>query len=302
MVRLGRVGTALSAGANTVLPAGPWTLAVRGPLDLSAVVLSADGRVRGDGDLVFWGQPATPGVRLVDRAVVVDPDRLRPGAERVVVLASPEDTVTALGRLPAPALSVAVGGREVAAFVAGGLTSETVVQLAEVYRRGGRWKLRALGAGYADGLAGLAREFGVVVDDAPAGPDPDRARLDEVVALTNRHRAEAGLVPLVPSARLAAAAQAHDDDMVRRGFFAHESPDGRSVADRVRAAGYDFRVVAENLAAGQRTAAEVVQGWLDSPGHRANLLHPDVREIGVAYAEGGTYGTVWTQVFGTPLS
>jgi hypothetical protein len=247
---------------------------------------------------VFWGAPAAPGVRLSGSAVVVDPDRLRAGAERVVVVASPSDTVTALGRLPAPALGVTARGGEVASFVAGGLTTETVVQLAEVYRRDGRWKLRALGAGYADGLAGLVREFGIVVDDAP---DPHSDRLTEVVALTNRQRADRGLVPVVPSARLAAAARAHNDDMVRRGFFAHECPDGGSVADRVRAAGYDFRVVAENLAAGQRTAAEVVQGWMDSPGHRANLLHPDVREIGVAFREGGAHGTTWTQVFGTPL-
>ena len=228
--------------------------------------------------------------------MVVDPERLRAGAERVVVLASPQDTVTALGRLPAPVLVVSAGHAEVARFVPAGLTTETVVQLAEVYRRSGVWKLRALGAGYADGLAGLLRDVGVQVDE-----EPGRGRLDEVVALTNRRRAEHGLGPLAWADRLAAAAQAHNEDMVRRGFFAHESPDGRSVADRVRAAGYDYRVVAENLAAGQRTPEEVVQGWMDSPGHRANLLHPDVREIGVAFAEGGAYGTTWTQVFGTPL-
>ena len=72
------------------------------------------------------------------------------------------------------------------------------------------------------------------------------------------------------------------------------------MADRVRAAGYPYAVVAENLAAGQRTAAEVVQGWLDSPGHRRNLLSPDVTQIGVAHAVGGEHGTLWTQVFGRP--
>lgn len=286
----------LVAGANTALPAGPWTVTASGAVDLSAVVLSADGRVRGDGDLVFWNQPVAAGVRLVDGAVVVDPDRLRAGAERVVVLASPSDTVTALGRLPAPALVVRAGRTEVAGFVASGLTTETVVQLVEVYRRDGRWRLRALGAGYADGLAGLLRDVGVTVDE-PAG----RGVLDEVVDRTNRARAEHGLGPLSWADRLAAAAQAHNDDMVRRAFFAHESPDGRSVADRVRSAGYDYRVVAENIAAGQRTAAEVVQGWMHSPGHRANILHADVREIGVGFTAAGAYGTMWTQVFGTPL-
>ncbi len=282
-----RTGALLAAGANTGLPDGPWSLTASGPVDLSAVVLSADGKVRSDLDLVFWNQPAAPGVRLAAGAVVLDPDRLRAGAERVVVLASSEDTVTPLGRVAAPALLVRAGHTEVARFVAAGLTSETVVQLAEVYRREGRWKLRALGAGYADGLAGLVRDFGVRVDNAPVGGG---GPLGEVVALTNRRRAEHGLGPLAWADRLAAAAQAHNDDMVRRGFFAHESPDGRSVADRVRSAGYDHRVVAENIAAGQRTTAEVVRGWMDSPVHRANSPHADVREIASAPTVGGAYG------------
>ena len=285
--------TLLVAGANTALPAGPWTLTASGPVDLSAVVLGADGRVRSDGDLVFWNQPSAPGVRLADGAVTVDAQRLRAGAERVVVLASPQDTVTALGRLPAPELVVRAGRTEVAHFVPAGLSTETVVQLAEVYRRDGGWKLRALGAGYADGLAGLVRDFGVRVDEEPSA----RGLLDQVVTLTNRHRAEHRLGALGWSDRLAAAAQAHNDDMVRRGFFAHESPEGHSVADRVRTAGYGYRVVAENIAAGQCTAGEVVQGWMDSPGHRANILNADVEEIGIAFSEGGRYGTSWTQVF-----
>jgi len=289
--------TLLVAGANTALPGGPLSLTTSGWVDLSAVVLNADGRVRSDGDLVFWNHPSAPGVRLLDGAVVVDPDRLRGGAERVVVLASPQDTVTALGRLPGPELVVRVGRTEVARFTPTGLSSETVVQLAEVYRRDGRWKLRALGAGYADGLAGLVRDFGVSVDEAPA---PDRGVLDEVVVLTNRSRAEHRLGQLVWAGRLAVAAHGHNDDMVRRGFFAHESPDGRSVADRVRTAGYDYRVVAENIAAGQRTAGEVVQAWMDSPGHRRNILSADIREIGVGFTEGGSLATMWTQVFGTP--
>ena len=287
---------ALVAGANTVLPAGPWVLAVPGPYDLSALVLGADGKVAGDADFVFWNQPATAGARLAPGAVTVDPRGLRPGAERVVVLVSPADGGP-LGRLPAPRLTVQAGGREVAGFVAGGLDTETVAQIAELYRAGGRWKLRAVGQGYADGLAGLARDFGVVVDDEPPSGLP--AWHDEVVALTNARRAEHRLPPLTVEPRLRAAAQAHNDDMVARGFFAHDSPEGASVADRVRATGYPYAVVAENLAAGQQTPAEVVQGWMDSPGHRANLLHPDVRQIGVGFTAGGSYGTTWTQVFGT---
>ena len=280
----------LSPGETIPLPAGPWTLCVPGPFDLSVVVLSTDGRVAGDEDLVFFGAPSTGGVRLRGDAVEVAPAGLRRAAERLVLLASPEDGRTPFARLPVPVLEVP----GVARFTPASLSRETVVQVAEVYRRGTGWKLRALGAGYADGLAGLAREFGVEVDDDEPG------LAGQCVAESNRRRAEHGLAPLAVDARLTAAAVAHGDDMARRGFFAHDSPDGRSVADRVQAAGYAYAVVAENLAAAQRTAAEVVQGWLDSPGHRRNLLSPDVTQIGVAHTAGGAYGTLWTQVFGRP--
>ena len=115
-----------------------------------------------------------------------------------------------------------------------------------------------------------------------------------------RSAAATGSHPLTVDARLAAAAQAHSADMVRRSFFAHESPDGRQVWDRAVAAGYAYRKVAENIAAGQRTAEDVVRGWMDSPGHRANILDRDLEQIGVGHAEGGSYGVYWTQVFGTP--
>lgn len=301
----------LVAGANTVLPDGPWTLCVTGPYDVCALVLGADGRVAGDVDFVFYNQPSTAGVRLVAGGVTVDAGRLRSGAARVVVLASPQDAGIPLGRLAVPGLTVTTpGGRGLVRFDATGLTTQTVVQLAELYRHGPGWKLRALGAGYDDGLAGLARDFGVDVAEEPEpGPEPasalgsapEHSRLADVVSRTNVARAAHGLGPLTADRRLAAAAQAHNDDMVRRGFFAHESPDGATVADRVRAAGYAYGVVAENIAAGQRTADEVVQGWMDSPGHRANILNRDVREIGVGYTEGGGYGTSWTQVFGRAL-
>jgi uncharacterized protein YkwD len=218
-----------------------------------------------------------------------------------------------------------------------------VLVVAEIYRRAGSWKLRCVGQGYADGLAGLARDYGVDVEDdgsgdgsgggsdgnsgpggarrvagpgaspapapvtpapLPAQPGPDRSvapLLAGVVTLTNAERTRRGLVALAVEPRLTAAAQAHSDDMARRHFFAHESPEGQSVADRARARGYVYRIVAENIAAGQRTAEEVVTGWMNSPGHRANILNGDLRQIGVGYALGGEYGTTWTQVFGTPM-
>jgi len=308
----------LPAGANIALPGAALGIALDGPFDLSALVLSASGAVAGDADMVFFNQPDAPGVRLRGAQLTVRPEALRRGAERVVVVASPEDLDKAVRTLP-PVLLTDARERPFARFRPPPMPTQTVALLVEVYRRAGAWRVRAVGQGYADGLAGLARDFGVeVAEDAPApggGPastDPAPGRsgsgssggaagvLGEVVDRTNAERARHGLRSLSVDLRLAAAAQDHSADMVRRAFFAHESPDGRQVWDRAVAAGYAYRKVAENIAAGQRTAEEVVRGWMGSPGHRANILDGDLTQIGVGRAEGGSYGVYWTQVFGTP--
>jgi uncharacterized protein YkwD/stress response protein SCP2 len=308
----------LPAGANVALPGAALGIALDGPFDLSALVLSASGAVAGDADMVFFNQPDAPGVRLRGAQLTVRPEALRRGAERVVVVASAEDLDKAVRTLP-PVLLTDARERPFARFRPPPMPTQTVALLVEVYRRAGTWRVRAVGQGYADGLAGLARDFGVeVADDAPApggGPastDPAPGRsgsgssggaagvLGEVVDRTNAERARHGLRALTVDQRLAAAAQAHSADMVRRAFFAHESPDGRQVWDRAVAAGYAYRKVAENIAAGQRTAEEVVRGWMGSPGHRANILDGDLTQIGIGRADGGSYGVYWTQVFGTP--
>jgi stress response protein SCP2 len=326
----------LPAGANVALPGAALGIALDGPFDLSALVLSASGAVAGDADMVFFNQPDAPGVRLRGAQLTVRPEALRRGAERLVVVASPEDLNKAVRTLP-PVLLTDARERPFARFRPPPMPTQTVALLVEVYRRAGTWRVRAAGQGYADGLAGLARDFGVeVAEDAPApggtggpastAPAPGRsggrgsgssrgdrraggasgagdgaaAVLGEVVDRTNAERARHGLRTLAVDQRLAAAAQAHSADMVRRGFFAHESPDGRQVWDRAVAAGYAYRKVAENIAAGQRTAEEVVRGWMGSPGHRANILDGDLTQIGVGRADGGSYGVYWTQVFGTP--
>jgi stress response protein SCP2 len=277
-----------------------------GPFDLSAVVLGADGKVAGDADFVFFNQPSAPGVVLQPGRLTVRPERLRAGAARVVVLASPERDGQSFGALssnggPAPAARLVDGaGTVFARLSAPRLRTETAAQLAEVYRRAGRWRLRAIGQGYADGLAGLARDFGVEVAEEPAAREPAAGPAAEVVAVTNVERRRHGLAPFSVDARLGAAAQLHTADMLRRGFFDHQNPDGEQVWDRARIVGYPYRKVAENIAAGQRTAAEVVAGWMDSPGHRRNILDAELRQIGVGHATGGSYGVLWTQVFGTP--
>ncbi|GAA2472536.1 CAP domain-containing protein [Streptomyces longisporus] len=477
----------LVPGGNMPLPDGALTVRVPGPFDVSALITDDGGKVRGDGDFVFYNQPCAPGARLDGDTLTVDPPRLRPAATRVTVVVSPAEPGTPLVRLPAPTLHVsAPGGRPLARFAPPRPGQETVLLLAEIYRRGGGWKLRALGQGYADGLAGLARDFGVDVLDegtgtapatpagqprsatrgahggsapattptsspppsAPAAPragtrptsstpplprarshspapdgfldlvnaartaagsppvaldarltsaarahagamasagrlgvegsdglslyqrvtaagytyltvgehlvsgprtpaefvryclseeqsgsilrDPvflhaglacvgdgrsgdvywtalwarpltpgDLARTAaEVVGLTNRERAGAGLPPLAVDPLLTTAAQAHSADMVARAFYSHTSPDGSQPWDRAAAAGARRRSIGENIACGQRSPAEVVDGWMNSPGHRANILKPDFTHIGIGFAGGGPAGMYWTQLFG----
>ncbi|GAA0938145.1 CAP domain-containing protein [Streptomyces rhizosphaericus] len=465
----------LVPGGNQALPDGALTIRVPGPFDLSALITGEDGKVAGDGDFVFFNQPTAPGARLDGDTVTLRPRALRPGAARVTLVISPADPGTPLGRLPAPVLSVLdERGSPLARFAPPRPSQETVLLLAEIYRRGGGWKVRAIGQGDADGVAGVARDFGVdVADDGattpappapapspPASPPPvpvprvppmprvpptlvapapasaapapaggaSRQALDvvnaararsgaapvaldgrltaaaeaharamaahgalalespdgtslfhriaahgyrpltiaehivsgprtprefvdyclegaerrgpfddpavvhlgigradgsttgdvywtavwarpftpdgllrlasEVIALTNAERAAARLAPLAPDPRLTAAAQAHSDDMVARDFYSHTGPEGHQPWDRAKAAGATHRGIGENIACGQRSPEEVVRGWMNSPGHRANILKPDFTHIGVGHATGSRAGTYWTQVFG----
>lgn len=292
----------LLPGANLALPDGEVWFLLDGPFDLSALVVGESGTVAGDADLVFYNAPAAPGVTLAGGRLAVTPARLRSGAARVVVVATPEDVGARFTARPAPVLADG-SGRSFARLRPPRPGTETLLLLAEVYRRDGRWRVRAIGQGYADGLAGLARDFGVdVADDGTGSGDGDGVAdlVIAVVAATNAERARHGLAPFTADPRLHRAAQDHSGDMVRRGFFAHENPDGAQVWHRAVAAGYGYRKVAENIAAGQRTAADVVRGWMDSPGHRANILDAELTHIGVGHALGGSFGVYWTQVFGTP--
>ncbi|MFJ2555794.1 MULTISPECIES: CAP domain-containing protein [unclassified Streptomyces] len=434
----------LTAGGNLALPDTELSIRVPGPFDLSVLVTGDSGKVGGDGDFVFYNQPSAPGVRLLPGGgISVDPRRLRAGASRLTVVVSAADPATPLGALPPPAMTVTGPGPGVLTrFTPARPTHETVLLLAEVYRRGTGWKLRALGQGYADGLAGIARDFGVDVAEEPAGPgapagtapsappltgtaaefdaivrgrrraaglpplaldgrltaaaaahaaamargrrlaaegpdglslhqrvttagyrclrleqhlvsgprsaaefveycltdparraplhDPDltdagigsamdpgsgetywtalwarpftvrglAAVAAEVLSLTNAERAAAGLAPLADDPLLTTAAQAFSTDMADRAFYSHTSPEGLQPWDRAAAAGARHRGIGENIACGQRSPREVVQGWMDSPGHRANILKPGFTHLGVGFADGGPAGTYWTQLFG----
>jgi uncharacterized protein YkwD len=133
----------------------------------------------------------------------------------------------------------------------------------------------------------------------------------EVLRLTNAARATARkcgdtAMPVVPaltwSGVLAGTAYAHGADMAARNYFAHTSKDGTSFDKRITQAGYRWNSVGENIAAGYPTAADVVKGWLKSPGHCRNIMSPNFTQLGVGLATGGKYGTYWTQDFGRPAA
>ncbi len=127
---------------------------------------------------------------------------------------------------------------------------------------------------------------------------------DEMLADVNRLRAAAGVAPLVEDPRLDAAAQEHAEDMLARDYYDHKSPEGKQVGDRVKAEGYSWRLVAENIAAGHVTVDSVLDAWMQSSGHRANLLRPNATDFGFGLAVGpfdSRHRVLWVQNFAAPL-
>lgn len=123
----------------------------------------------------------------------------------------------------------------------------------------------------------------------------------EVLVLVNEERAAVGLAPLTQNATLAAQAEQYACEMVYYNFFDHVNPvTGSTLADRSADFGYEYQVIGENLAAGPRTPNDVVNAWMNSEGHRANILDVRFTELGVGVREGGNYGLYWVQEFGTP--
>lgn len=118
-----------------------------------------------------------------------------------------------------------------------------------------------------------------------------------VLELVNEERAKEGAKPLALDNNLCAVAAMHSEDMVARNFFSHENPDGASPFDRMKAYGIRFMAAAENIAAGQTTPEQVMDSWMNSSGHRKNILNNAYGKIGIGIAMGGGYGIYWTQCF-----
>lgn len=169
----------MTPGSNLPLTSVRVAVDVAAPvrLDVSGLLLTADGKVRSDDDFIFYNQPSGPGVTYrsgggsAPDAVVVDTAAVPAGIEKIVVTASPDGAgQTFQGVEPTATVRDADNGTVLASFTPPRLCAETALVVMEVYRRGGAWKVRAVGQGYANGLAGIATDFGVTVDEAPAAP------------------------------------------------------------------------------------------------------------------------------------
>ncbi|MGW7287477.1 TerD family protein [Streptomyces sp. NPDC054847] len=169
--------TAMTPGSNIPLTAARVAVDVAAPvrLDVSGLLLTADGKVRSDDDFIFYNQPQGPGVSYrsgggsAPDAIVVDTTAVPPGIEKIVVTASPDAAgQTFQGIEPTATIRNADDGSALATFTPPQLGAETALVVVEIYLRGGVWKARAVGQGYANGLAGIATDFGVSVDEEPA--------------------------------------------------------------------------------------------------------------------------------------
>ena len=139
-----------------------------------------------------------------------------------------------------------------------------------------------------------------VLATPPPPPVPAADPATEVVERTNALRAQYGLAPLVVHPQLVQSATAHSQDQAATNRMSHVGSNGSTMANRLTATGYSWRMVAENVAAGQRSAAAVTDAWANSPGHRANMLNGQLVHIGVAVAYSSSGTPYWTMVLAAP--
>jgi len=131
----------------------------------------------------------------------------------------------------------------------------------------------------------------------PAFPGPEGA----VLTLVNQERAKVNnCKPLTMDSRLTAAARGHSADMAAKNYFDHTSKDGTPFATRIKNAGYQWSTAGENIAKGQKDAASVMTSWMNSPGHRANILNCAYKNIGIGLAYDARHTPYWTQDFAAP--
>ncbi|MGW7338567.1 TerD family protein [Streptomyces sp. NPDC054808] len=204
----------MTPGSNIPLSAARVTVDVAAPvrLDVSGLLLTADGKVRSDDDFIFYNQPTGQGVTYrsgggtAPDAITVDTAAVPPGIEKIVVTASPDAAgQTFQGIEPTATIRNADDNSVLATFTPPQLGAETALVIVEVYLRNGAWKARAVGQGYANGLAGIATDFGVTVEEpAPAAPPAQPAAPQRSHGATPPPPAAAPTMPAAPPAPPAA--------------------------------------------------------------------------------------------------
>lgn len=170
-----------------------------------------------------------------------------------------------------------------------------------------RWSLVALVLAPSSACTVLDELESGTTESSQVVPQGDPA---EVLSLVNQARAAghdcgsegtfAAAPALAWNDKLGRAAERHVQDMVAHDFLGHTGTDGSTAADRITDEGYEWSAIGENVAAGQASPAEVVADWLSSPGHCANIMSPGFEHMGLARAQGGSYGVYWAQEFARP--
>ncbi|MBQ9961499.1 MAG: hypothetical protein IJP00_06280 [Firmicutes bacterium] len=125
----------------------------------------------------------------------------------------------------------------------------------------------------------------------------DQSKTAQVLSLVNKERAAKGLSSLKGDSQLNKVAQLKAEDMAKKGYFSHNSPTYGSAFDMLKSHGIKYRTAGENIAKGQKTAQTVMNGWMNSTGHRANILNSSYSKLGVGYAVSANGTPYWVQIF-----
>ncbi|MFB7998437.1 TerD family protein [Streptomyces sp. NPDC056002] len=206
----------MTPGSNIPLSTARVAVDVAAPvrLDVSGLLLTADGKVRSDDDFIFYNQPSGPGVTYrsgggtAPDAIVVDTAAVPPGIEKIVVTASPDAAgQTFQGIEPTATIRGVDDGSVIATFTPPQLGTETALVIVEIYLRNGAWKVRAVGQGYANGLAGIATDFGVSVEE-PAAPAPAPVQPVQAMPAPTTPPVDPRVAPPAPAPAVPAAAPA----------------------------------------------------------------------------------------------
>jgi len=144
--------------------------------------------------------------------------------------------------------------------------------------------------------------FDEIIEDTACVVDLNGGLEAEVISLMNVEREKNGVKILAEQSQLTEAAREHSTDMACNNFFDHVSVQSGTVIERAEKLEYEYTLIGENIAAGYLSAEEVVAAWMDSPGHRENILNPEYTQVGLGYVfySGSNYGSYWTAVYGTP--